>query len=114
MFTTILAFITTTSVEQVATDGPTMFSTTLAITTTTTSLDATAVGFERSDGSSVFADLKKLTDVSTLFTTTLASSTATDVDEEKIMDFVSRVFDNQSHQHAEICYGQDGPSASIS
>ena len=55
--------------------------------------------FERSDGSSVFADLKKLTDVSTLFTTTLASSTATDVDEEKIMDFVSRVFD-KSHQHA--------------
>ena len=99
MIITILAFTTTTNVERLAADGPTMFSTTLAITTTTTSVDATTAGFERTDGPSSFADLKKLTDVSTLFTTTLASSTATGVDEEKIMDFVSRVFD-KSHQHA--------------
>ena len=109
-FITMLAITTTTTnVEPSEIEGTTMFSTILATTTTMPPVDltisttdlaiSTTTGERRADGSALLTDLKKLTDVSTLFTTTLATSTTKDVDDEKIVDFVSRVFD-KSHQHA--------------
>ena len=109
-FITMLAITTTTTnVEPSEIEGTTMFSTILATTTTMPPVDltisttdlaiSTTTGEQRADGSVLLTDLKKLTDVSTLFTTTLATSTTKKVDDEKLADFVSRVFD-KSHQHA--------------
>ena len=89
MFSTILA--TTTAMPSVDSELSTISTTDLAI--------STATGDRHADGSGLLTDLKKLTDVSTLFTTTLATPTTKNVDEERIVDFVSRVFD-KSHQHA--------------
>ena len=90
MFSTILAITTATDGEQFA-SGETLFSTTLATTTTIIQFDATTAAVSRPDDSWKLAGFEQLTDSST--STLALPTTTTRVDESKVMDLVNRIFD---------------------